>query len=717
MLNTMRNSFIKLLMLMPFALLSACGGGGSSGGGSLFEGSARIELTAGTYSLPVQTGTFVGPISPLYTTTVVAKAYGSDGNLLASGTPIQFAMDGGNTYSGALYPQPYETEDVTNADGTTTKVIKAFWSYPVNSAGGQALMLFHAWDRTGTVKISASFLDPTTNKTISKTISINVVSTVATGMPANIYGSIVNSPIYVANQGKTDTSVIDIVVTDPSSQPISNPSNANVKVELLNPEIGATLIGLSGQQGSIVNTMTTSGKAQVSLKAGNTAGTAKLRITADAADNNVENGIGQAIIDDISVSISDGRVAAITMTGPYVEAIRANTATLALASGESFQDGTYLRVLSAVATDNLGNPVSGAQINFSLIDSPISGYPSGSATFTISGADGDPSEGGNLFTSSSGQFVTKGVFRNDRVVLMPSEQGLDRLLAGSRTVSQVNGATSLLVNSPFSSNNGRNGGAIIPWAVGRAQYGVVGASATTNSQGVATTFITYPVTRLNQPALITAEADNGVSSVMDAYYVGILDYSVTTSHTEVPAGATTNVTLCVNDTNNVPVPANPIIVAGATSTVTVTPSAPVTGANGCVAVTINANNYTGSTDVPLTFTASGTSASATVTVKSQGAGTLYITSATAGAGSSTINVTLLDSAGNPIAGRLVSATGTASDNGSAPTAAITSISGGTTNSSGAATVTVNYAGDSGDRYTIAITAQGGATQSVTIVYP
>ncbi|MDM7323191.1 MAG: hypothetical protein P3W87_007995 [Gammaproteobacteria bacterium] len=688
------------------ALLSLAGCGGGGGEGNLFAGSARIELSVGTDRLPVQTGTFVEPVSPIYSTTVIAKAYGADGKLVASGTPITFAMDGGNTYSGALYPQPFEFDE-------TTKSKKSFWNYEVKSAAGQALMIFHAYDRPGTVKITASFTDPATNKPVAKTINITVGSSIATGMPATIYANVSNAPIYVANQGKNDTAILRIEIRDPAGQPIANPGAANVKVELLNPEIGALLQGANGQQGTIVNTITTNGVAQLSLKAGTISGTARLRISADAADNNVENGIAQAIVDDISVSISDGRIAAIALTGPFIDAVRTNSTTLALAPGESFQDGTYLRVISAVATDNLGNPVPNAEIKFSLIDSPISGFPSANPNFMISGTDGDPAEGGNLFIAASGQFTDRGVLRNDRLVLTPNEQGVDRGLISSRIITQVNSATSLLVSSPFPNNNGRNSGAVIPWVIGRAQYGVIGASAYTNAQGVATTFLTYPMTRLGQPALITAEGDNGVSNVIRASYIGMLDYSLTASATEVRAGSSTDVTLCVRDKNNAPIPSTSLNVAGTTATVTVTPSTPVTGANGCATVTINANNYTGTADVPLTFTADGTTAKAPITVKSQGAGTLFVTSATAGNNSGTIVVRLLDEAGNPISGRLVTATGTATP----PTATITSISGGTTDNNGNATVTVNYTGNPGDSYTINIEAQGGASRTVTLVHP
>ena len=70
-----------LALLIPAALLTACGGGGGSGGDTLTGGAqGSITLTVGKTTLPVQSGGFVNPISPLYSTTVIAKATKADGS-------------------------------------------------------------------------------------------------------------------------------------------------------------------------------------------------------------------------------------------------------------------------------------------------------------------------------------------------------------------------------------------------------------------------------------------------------------------------------------------------------------------------------------------------------------------------------------------------------------------------------------------------------------
>jgi len=764
MFNHLRRYAAKILAaLAPVALLTACGGGGSPGSSSLLTTgpTGSITLSVGNSTLPVQSGGFVNPISPLYSTTVIAKAYKADGSPVPSGTPIQFMMDGGNTYSGALYPQPFETEDVTQPDGTIVKVPKAFWNYNVEAAAGQALMVFHAWDRPGTVTIRASWEDTSSKQTLVATTQIVVGSPIASGLPSTVYASLANGPFYVANQGMNDAGLIDIFVADPVGEPVGNPPAPNVKVELLNPEIGATLVGAGGSTGTIVQTTTTSGKAQVSLRSGTIAGVANLRITADGLDNNVENGIQKPIIDDVTVSIEDGRVAALAFTGAFAQAIAANETTLPLGTGDIFLDGTYLRVVSAIATDNLGNPVQGARIDFSLIDSPIANYPQEKGTFTIQGANGDPSEGGNLFVANAS---LNGARASDRLVLRPDEQGLDRDLLGSRIISQILDANRLLVAEPFNSNLGKNATSV-PWVIGRAQYGVIGASAYTNEQGVASTFITYPATRLNQVSLLTARAGNSRSIVMEARYLGIKDYQMVSSVIEAVSGEITPVSICVYDANQTPLPGTPLQVTGlipATSTVaapiTLSPATPVTGADGCANFSIDAKAYVGSEIVNLTFSINGMAKPVvSIAVKPQALGSLITgiggrkTETNFGSNSREFTVTLLDTRGMPMVGRQVLVTGSATDDG-APTAPGTppgvfaAFNGVTfeptgeniTNNLGQVTFVVSYTGNGpftqeeppkdedseptyksykGDTYTLSIGVPNSAGSDSTVTFP
>lgn len=673
-----------LAIIAPVALLSACGGGGGGGEDLLTSGkTGSITLSVGNSKLPVQSGSYVGPISPLYSTTVIAKAYKADGTPVATGTEIQFMMDGGNTYSGALYPQPFETEDVTQADGTVVKVPKAFWSYNVKAAAGQALMVFHAWDRPGTVTIRASYEDSSSKQTIVTSTQIVVGSPIASGLPSTISAVLANGPIFVANQGMNDAGLIQIYVADPAGQPVANPPAQNVQVQLLNPELGATLLGQGGATGTLVRTTTTNGTTDVSLRTGTIPGIAKLRITADALDNNIENGIQTPVTADVNFTIEDGRVAALAFTGAFSQAIAANQTTLPLGTGEIFLNGTYLRVVSAIATDSVGNPVVGARIDFSLIDSPIGNYPQTSGDFLIQGANGDPSEGGNLFVAQGAGFFTNGARKGDRLVLHPNEQGANRNLLGSYGISALLDANRLTITEAFNANNGVNA-TNVPWTIGRAQYGVIGASATTDAQGVATTFITYPATRINQLALLTARAGNSRAIVMDARYLGIKDYSMVSSVTEAVSGEITPVSICVFDAVQTPMVGQVLQVAGlipATSTVaapiTLSPSSPVTGADGCASFSINAKAYVGSETINLTFSINGMATPVvSIEVKPQALGDLItgiggrknaITlAAPGGPNEREFTVTLIDTRGLPMVGRQVLVVGSATDD-KAPT--------------------------------------------------
>ncbi len=744
--NAMR--FRHLIGLVFLAATLALGGCGGGGGDSSFSDPNDLDITlhADTTQLPVQSrNQFVHPYSELYTTNVWAEVSRKNGDPLPNATEVQFTVVGGKTQTGALYPSDLEEE---NEDGTPA----AFWSWSEESGGGIARLIFHAWQQTGTVTIRAAVTDPDTGRQSFEEIEITVGSETATGLPAAVTTRLDSGPVYVANQGKNDTARMEVFVRDPSGQTVDDPSSANVKIELLNPEIGATLVGSNGERGSIVYTRTTRGKAQATMLAGNTTGSAKIRVTADAEDNNVDNGIQEPVKDDVTVTISDGRAASVTLTGPFVDAITDNQTILAVQPDESFQNGTYMRVVSALVKDHLGNPVVGEEVRFDLVDSPVAGYPeetidfspalppeedpAGGVTFAMSGDAGDPTEGGNLFDADDGGLVDYGASANDRVVLHPEEAGLDRALIGSRTISEVLDNDRLLVTAPFDANGGRDGGAIIPWTAGRAQYGAVGATATTDSQGVATTFLTYPMTRLNQPAMITATTSNEVADVMRVSYLGMGTASLTASLTEVPAGQATPVTLCVRDTNGAPLQTD-FTWTGVPSSVEVERIESEDDPLGCSTYEIDATGYSGTADIPLVASDAATGLQTTITVKGAGAGTLFVNNITTDSSQAVIEVVLEDAFGDPLPGRQVEASGTANETGLTPSttpagvvasiSAITISGGGETDSQGEATITVDYTGDPGDdtttpptpadNYQIDIQAQGGATKSVNFPYP
>ncbi|OYV25608.1 MAG: hypothetical protein B7Z82_08175, partial [Halothiobacillus sp. 20-54-6] len=341
--------------------------------------------------------------------------------------------------------------------------------------------------------------------------------------------------------------------------------------------------------------------------------------------------------------------------------------------------------------------------------------------------------GGYNFTESDNvNLITNGIHSYDRLILVPDVNGTQRDMLSTRIISALNGTSALTTTAPFPipTTPGYIDGANIPWVIGRAQYGNIGTTAVTDSSGVATTFMTYPISRLNQPAILTAEAaDGGVTSAFGAYYAGVAGGSLTSSVTSVPANTASAVRMCAVDANQAPLSNLPITVGGIGGTVTISPSTLVTGADGCVNFTINANIAPGATSPSLTFSSgSGANETVTITVTPAGAGTLTTSIAgassnngadctTANAKTRVITGTLLDGNGNPVGGQLVQFSLTATDNGTAPTATICSANPATatTSASGQVNYTVSYMGNAGDTY--AVTLSSGATSGTAQPFP
>lgn len=582
----------RVMALAAVMGLTACGGGG---GTSLTQSKPpSITLSATSYSLPVQNTGYVYPDqSSLYNARIMATAVDNKGNTVPSGQ-ITFTVSGGQTNVGALYESDFKTK-VTDSNGVEHPA--AFWGLPVDISGGMSQCVFQAHTQTGTANIVATYTDANGQST-QQTIQINVGSPVNTGLPSSFQPQVSNLPVFVTGQGKNSQAIIETYIVDPANQRIVSNGANNVQAQIIGSNLGgAYLIGANGQSGQSVSSQTTgsSGIAQFTLQTGSESGFLKIRLTADGADNNVDNGIQQPVSNDISVAVSDGRVASLSFTSPYINAIRNNKSSVALdtTAGDTFDQGTYSRAISVVAQDANGAPVAGTQIRLGLIDSPLNNYPATSGTFAIQGVRGNPTESGNTFSENDGiNLITAGVNSLDRLVLVPSEQGTERELRLSRLISALQASTTNSVitttNFPAPTVAGYNANADIPWVIGRPQYGNITATATTDASGVATVFMTYPVSRLGQPAILTAEADNGVSAVFGARYAGIAGGTLTSSITNVPSGAaqtSTSVTMCAKDGSEVPLTNYPIA-AGLINGVTTDPSSIVTGSSGCATFTL-----------------------------------------------------------------------------------------------------------------------------------
>jgi hypothetical protein len=384
---------------------------------------------------------------------------------------------------------------------------------------------------------------------------------------------------------------------------------------------------------------------QVYFLAGSRSGTAT--ITASAQDPSTNQTVSASV--NITVVGEARPAASLAFTGPYVDAVLAGESRF----GEPpLQNGSYSRVISVVATDANGNPVNpNTQINFFLIDGPITDYPNTPGRFFIAGANGNPLEGGYVFDAVGGQFITRGVRPFDRLVLDGNPRSNNPLpdnmfLTGVRTVETVSGQNSLLIQRqgrPF--NSGSDNGNTVPYVIGRALNAAILSPSFTNTEGVADTVLTYPVFRLGQTAILAAcTEDSSVCTVLNtcdergtnckSVYLGATngtDWILKASATELQPNSTTPVRLCLQDQNLIPLPATQIRYDVGASGVAVVKinniggnqGTILTGADGCAtAIVAVTGQPLGSADIVINFTADNVAAPVPVTIKGPGAGKL-----------------------------------------------------------------------------------------------
>ena len=583
-------------------------------------------------------------------------------------------------------------------DGDTTDVNEIFvllGQGPVDITGGRGTVFIWAGE-AGTAILSVNAFDPFTGDTISVEVPI-VVESGNDGNPDTVVFSPIN-PLYIVGSGGRAATTVQVNLLD-SDLPVPNPTgfnNLNVEISVDGQPAGEQISGvnINGQtvQGSNISVASTDGFTTLELRSGNVQNTVRVTATADRADNNVDNGIQDPIFATRSVAIGDGILHALDITGPDFEAITANRVF------NSFDedgnplfplDGTYSLIVSAIGTDKAGNPALPQEVQFGLIDSPLTGFPEGGpGMFTISGTDGDPQEGGTLFTAPTGEFITaaNGVQPGDTVMVFGEELNGNEDLESANRVQNVNSETSLNTLERFNRNNGTgtiiNDGPIFPYVIGRAVDGNIFPSATLDANGVATTVLNYPVSKLGKTAAIFVKGqgipDNGdFRSVVDVetllypglQSVGELSAQLIASPVIIGANQQTVIVVCAFDALGSPLQGLPIdwtysgigvgTIDGQSGSGTFDNA---TGADGCSVGQVQTSGITGDTggqnaDNGFNFT-SGTLActpplnqDVCVAVAPAGASVLTANpSAFIGDGTKVILLTLTDGSGNPIPG-------------------------------------------------------------------
>lgn len=369
-------------------------------------------------------------------------------------------------------------------------------------------------------------------------------------------------------------------------------------------------------------------------------------ITASATDPDTSQVISASV--NITVVGEERPATTLSFTGPYVDAVVAGQQQFGEAQ---LQNGAYTRSISVVVSDANGNPTNpNTQINFFMVDAPITGYPANPGSFFIAGNNGDPVEGQYQFTAVGGDFINKSVRSADRLVLdgraTPQNPTPDnRFLTGVRTIDSVVNPTTLNIRqgNPFSA--GLNNGPTVPYIIGHAENAALLSPSFTDLNGVANTLLTYPASRIGQTAVLvactvdysacgilnTCDASGGNCKSVFLDVTNGSDRKLTVSTNTLGPNRTTNVQMCLRDSKFSPLPATEIRYdIGSTGPATVTVNgvagnkgAFFTGGDGCAVVPIaSSGQIPGSQPILLNFTSDFVAVPATITIKSPGAGKL-----------------------------------------------------------------------------------------------
>lgn len=565
---------------------------------------------------------------------------------------------------------------------------------PLGVTAGKATVFVHSLNFTGRTTLTVTFTDPVTGTTIAAAQEFRIVET-SPPLPSQLGLVGPTSPIYVAESGGNNSGQVQTSVMDPLGQPVPDPVSGaaafnNYQLEILGTgtTISARLRGIDASgatvTGTKLNLRTTAGIGGATFIGGDDAASYVLRLTADRADNNVDNGISDPVTVERSVVVSDGRLYDLEITQPTVSALTINPAggeiQVINVGGTDIQlpispDGTYSVTVGVIATDRQGNPVlPGTEIRFGLIDEPQS---SGVGDFFLAGGDGDPQEGNTLFTAASGRFMTAGggAGPGDTLVVFGEEVIGNREMESARQVSQVHSESSLSVDYRFNLNdttgNNVDYGGVLPYVIGRAADGNIVASAQTNQIGVATTKLNFPVNRIGKRIIIWAQGDRAmgqagtsprkVTDVEYAHFAGVAPARLVVSPSVLPANTTQQVSVCLYDALGAPVGGIPVSFAFNDATgvnkVDGTTQSGTAGSltafgSGCALVEVSTTGLQdGGGNIPpiqptLLFAAAGAQATVEFSFNVM---TLMASPSMMTSGG-TVTLTLIDASGNPLSG-------------------------------------------------------------------
>ncbi len=672
-----------------------------------------------------------------------------------NGTPFMTEVDVQikDIFGNATNPAPITINGVNTAPGVNVSISPANLLYfttndefltpqrtqgqiQINSGHGNLFL----WSKNipGTAIVTLSAIEQGSGLELTTSFAIEIVDGgTNVDIPSSLSFLSASNALYVNGSGGATAQNVSVSVKA-GSLPVTDPQVNNVRSSLTTDgansgeKLVSTNVSGGSVQGAVINVASVNGIATASVQSGTSQNTITLTATTDKSDNNVDNGIQDALTTVTQYIVSDGRLWSLKLTVPALDALTVNGPQSFDAEGNpiiddngfpalEYQDGSYSLIISAIGTDKGGNPALPQTVQFGMINSPISGYPlSGAGSFVHSSTDGDPQEGGSSFTSNSASFITAagGVQPNDTLVVFGEESLGNEDLESAVSISRVNTQSNVTILERFNPNDEsgsvNNDFGILPYAIGRAVDGNIEATAVLNENGLATTRLNYPVSQLGRIAAIYVKGQgpvtNGVvKSITDVgltAFPGVEGYrdgftNLLVSPRIIPANVSSLFTVCVIDSANNPMPGRFVsfsyngvgsgVIDGQTNSGTILNA---TDLSGCTTTTARTLGITSdNTGDGFQFNAggigckdrlSGDLLSVCLEVSSSAGGVLNANpSGFSSSGQKQITLTLYDGSGNLVEGAAISGSCTSSGG------SLSIINGpSVTNSSGQSTVVV-----------------------------
>lgn len=652
----------------------------------------RITLEATRVSLPANVNNVPPFIGSPFMSEVTLRFRGVDGD---------FTSPQGGNFGAAI--SPVTVAAFSTLDDPATTDINEFFvllgNGPVNSAAGQGTIFIHSGATPGIATITVTGADPLTGEEFDAQLQVEIVDEAATGLPTQATISQNADPVFIQGSGGPSSKVLDIQVLDGGDEPIDDPVAGtnrfnNVLVRLTPPENnGSRLSGADAAgtnvAGQEISVATTNGIVQVAFNSGTRPGIHRIDAIVDRADNNVDNGLQDPLTTQEDISVGDGILFSLEIDSPLVNAIQINSVSDVVDPENPplpdpdtgliippDPDATYRLTLSVTANDVIGNPViSGTNLQIGKVDSPLD--PVNGSLFNFSGVDGNPVEGGNLFTvvaTADGFLDNAGVDEaveiGDTLLTFGDLLPGNREMEAARFVNSVSTDTILRVNTLFNNNDGSgvivDDGSVIPYIIGRSTVGNVPGAGQTEDDGVSEFSLTYPTSAVGRPVALWVQGnrtDNGelqtVADVVVMSFPGIAPATLAVFPNTIRGNTTVPITICVADALSVPI--QNILISFSTSGVgnfSVSDDPLITGPDGCVDTLATSDGLTvGQENLVVNFFGAGATAQLAVvpptTAFISASPSLLVLTATAGRA---VTVTVIDEDDNPVPNVQISAT-------------------------------------------------------------